>query len=51
MLRTAEAVTDATQRKYEKVWEVELNTNDSSNKTIPLPPLESIYDGRQQPEQ
>jgi general secretion pathway protein D len=50
VLRTSEAVADATNRKYEKVWEVELKGNDNTSKTIPLPPLDSIYDGRQNPQ-
>ena len=46
VLRTAEDVTDVTNRKYEKVWEIKINSEDDKNHSTPLPPLDTIYDGR-----
>ncbi len=43
VLNTAEEVDQTTARKYEKVWELKINQDNHSE---PLPPLESIYDGR-----
>ena len=31
VLRTAEEVTDVTNRKYEKVWEIKINSEDQKN--------------------
>jgi general secretion pathway protein D len=44
VLRTAEEVDVATSRKYEKVWEVKIDGD--AEHSEPLPPLDSIYDGR-----
>jgi general secretion pathway protein D len=46
VLRTAEEVSVATDRKYEKVWEVQINSPDQRDRSAPLPPLDSVYDGR-----
>jgi len=46
VLRTAEEVSEATDRKYEKVWEVQINSPDHRGHSTPLPPLDSVYDGR-----
>jgi len=47
VLRNQEEASAATERKYEKVWEVNLNGADNKAHSVPLPPLDSIYDGRQ----
>ncbi|HET6470742.1 MAG TPA: type II secretion system secretin GspD [Pseudomonadales bacterium] len=47
VLRTQEDAAAATERKYEKVWEVHINGDDEKSHSVPLPPLDSIYDGRQ----
>jgi hypothetical protein len=39
-------VTDVTNRKYEKVWEININSPDQKTHSEPLPPLDTIYDGR-----
>ena len=44
VLHTAEEVDASTNRKYEKVWEVKINGD--TDHSEPLPPLDSIYDGR-----
>jgi general secretion pathway protein D len=43
VLRTAEDIAEATNRKYENVWEVKIQSETTS---APPPPLDSIYDGR-----
>jgi general secretion pathway protein D len=43
VLRTAEDIAEATNRKYENVWEVKIQSETTSE---PPPPLDSIYDGR-----
>ena len=47
VLRNEEEASAATKRKYEKVWEVHLEGDDEKSHSTPLPPLDSIYDGRQ----
>ena len=46
VLRTADDVKSVTDRKYEKVWEIKINSEDDKNHSTPLPPLDTIYDGR-----
>jgi len=47
VLSNQEEASAVTERKYEKVWEVNLNGDDNKTHSTPLPPLDSIYDGRQ----
>ncbi len=47
VLHNEQEAADTTQRKYEKVWEVKIHGEDDKTKSKPLPPLDSIYDGRQ----
>jgi type II secretory pathway component GspD/PulD (secretin) len=48
VLHNVEEVTDVTNRKYEKVWEISINSEDQKTHSEPLPPLDTIYDGRKQ---
>ncbi len=48
VLRTSEQVSEATNRKYERVWEVGIKSTDEQSASTTLPPIESIYDGRPQ---
>ncbi len=48
VLRNADEVTEVTNRKYEKVWELKINSEDQKSHSEPLPPLDTIYDGRKQ---
>ncbi len=48
VLRNTEEVTEVTNRKYEKVWELKINSEDQKTQSEPLPPLDTIYDGRKQ---
>jgi type II secretory pathway component GspD/PulD (secretin) len=48
VLHSVEEVTDVTNRKYEKVWEININSEDQKTHSEPLPPLDTIYDGRKQ---
>ncbi len=48
VLRTSEQVSEATNRKYEQVWEVAIKSTDEQSASTSLPPIESIYRGRQQ---
>ncbi len=48
VLRTPEDVKTVTDRKYQKVWEITINSEDSKTHSDPLPALDTIYDGRKQ---
>jgi len=48
VLHNVQEVTDVTNRKYEKVWEISINSEDQKTHSEPLPPLDTIYDGRKQ---
>jgi general secretion pathway protein D len=45
VLRTPEDVATATNRKYDNIWEVDIQSQTTS---APPPPLDSVYDGRPQ---
>ncbi len=46
VLRSTEDVKQVTERKYQKVWEITINSDDSKTHSAPLPALDTIYDGR-----
>ena len=48
VLRTADDVAEATNRKYENVWEIEVTSKGGKPSEELHPPLDSIYDGRPQ---
>lgn len=48
VLRDASNVSDATQRKYEGVWDVEIQSRTLGEENPVQPPLDTIYDGRPQ---
>lgn len=48
VLRDASSVSDATERKYEGVWDIEIQSKTLGEENPVQPPLDTIYDGRPQ---